>query len=141
MTWRRCRRSDAAATISPVIVGELISDSGPLLRVYGERRGAAYGIIELVFAHGTLRLGCDPDTDEIVVAAAPASAAATDDLSEDKAFVSLLGKIAEHGWVLTNHHGYRDGFQLRLLDEDDRSEQTRQFEVAAAALTVRTVTR
>jgi hypothetical protein len=40
---------------------------------------------------------------------------------------------------LTNHRGYCDGFQIRLLHLDDRLETTRQFEVAASALHVRSV--
>ena len=48
-------------------------------------------------------------------------------------------RLVEHAWWLTNQRGYRDAFQIRLLDPNDRSDVTRQFEVAASALHLRSV--
>jgi hypothetical protein len=118
---------------------DLISDSGALSRVCGDQSPAGnYRILELVFERGTLTLSCDADSDELLLTASHGDAS-TDDLSADPALAPLIGKVIESAWWLTNQNGYRDGFQVRLLDLSDRSEATRQFEVAAAALHIRTV--
>jgi len=48
--------------------------------------------------------------------------------------------VVEYVWVMINHRGYRDALQIRLLHLDSREEQTRQFEVAASAMTIHRVT-
>jgi hypothetical protein len=117
---------------------DLFADSGALVRVCAERsRAGHYGIVEFVFGRATLALSCDPDTDEVLLTTR--EAASTDDLDVDPVLTQLAGKVIESAWWLTNTRGYRDGFQIRFLDLDDRSESTCQFEAAAAALHLRTV--
>lgn len=64
---------------------------------------------------------------------------ALDDVSDDEPFRPLVGEQIADLWWMTSHRGYRDGFQMRLLDLADRSEVTRQFEVAVSAMDVRVV--
>ena len=118
-------------------VQELMADTGALLDIRGAREsGGTYSMIDVVFEHGVLRLSPDGDTDEIVAAVVSGDEAEGEDLAVDVALSGLVGNVVEHAWYLTNHRGYRDGFQLRLIDLADRSEVTRQFEVAASAIYV-----
>jgi hypothetical protein len=82
------------------------------------------------------KAGCP---DEIIVRPHERETRALDDLSDDELFAPLIGKHIEYVWWMTNHRGYQDGLQIRLLALDVRSEVTRQFEVAASAISVRTV--
>jgi hypothetical protein len=99
-----------------------------------------YAVIELRFARGTLRLSCDDDTDEIIATAVEDSGSALVDVAADPPFVDLIGKTIEYAWTMTNHRGYEDAFQLRLLDLAARTEATRQFEVAASAISAVSLT-
>jgi len=118
-------------------VEKLASDSGILLHVAGKREGAGYTLLDFVFEHGSLRLVCDPDTDEIIVAVRPEdSDGELDDLDDDIALASLRGKEIELAWSMTNHRGYDDAFQIRCLNLETRQEGCCQFEVAAATITV-----
>ena len=116
-------------------VRELATDSGALVGVHGKRSGAGFAILALVFEHGTLRLDCNADTDEVVAS----SDAARDDLSEvlnDDTFTSLQGKVIEQTWTMANDRGFADGFQLRCIDLNNRVEVCVQFEAAAGTLMV-----
>ncbi len=44
--------------------------------------------------------------------------------------------VIDYVWTMENHRGYHDAIQIRLLARDSREEQTRQFEVAASAMTI-----
>jgi hypothetical protein len=118
-------------------VKRLSDDSGVLTRVLGLRHGTRYESLRLVFERGRLAIACDANTDEIILTADPASV--DEDLAnvaDDPVLASLLGKVVELAWTLTNHRGYADGFQVRCLDLETRDESCCQFEVAAAAITV-----
>jgi Family of unknown function (DUF6334) len=118
-------------------VSDLATESGPLLRVMGIAAAAGrYRSLEFEFALGVLSLHCDDVTDEIIVKVGRDDAAAlpvADSWAND-----VLGKCIEYAWELRNHRGYNDGFQLRLMD-DEREEESRQFEVAGSVLEVRLV--
>lgn len=116
-------------------------DSGPLVRVCGDVTppGGQYWVLAFVFETGTLTLSCNEDTDEIIVEPHERDLSALDDISDDELFQPLVGKHIADLWWMTNHRGYQDGFQMRLLDLADRSEVTRQFEVIASAMDVRVV--
>jgi hypothetical protein len=51
----------------------LAADSGSFRRAVGKRQDEGYTLLHLAFAHGSLRLACDADTDEITVSAEPAT--------------------------------------------------------------------
>ncbi len=115
-------------------IANLIGDSGALVSVSGlvvaERRFAK---IALEFAAATLILRCEDDTDEIVVQVAdtvPDCPAINHPL-----LVGLIEMTIADAWTMTNQRGYDDAFQVRFVAED-RSEETRQFEVAASAMDV-----
>ena len=116
---------------------DLASDSGPLSRITGSVCAKdRLRSLDLEFAAGMLCLRCDDDTDEIVVEVARRE---SDRPSvAHPALADLAGMSIESTWVMTNHRGYVDAFQLRLRDESGR-EETRQFEVAASAMDVRRV--
>jgi len=118
-------------------VRELAADSGVLRRVAGSRvPNGRYDVLELTFDHGTLHLSCDDDTDEIVL---DVTAPATGDVVEivdDNTLADLAGKVVELAWIMMNHRGFEDAFQLRCLDLVTRSESCVQFEVAASAMSV-----
>jgi hypothetical protein len=118
-------------------VSRLSIDSGVLHRILGRKQLAGYDLLELTFDHGSLRLACDADTDEIVVTVREKD---SDDelpeIVEDAALESLRGKVIETTWSLSNHLSFSDAFQLRCLDLDTRQAACCQFEVAAAAITV-----
>ena len=78
----------------------------------------------------------DDYTDEIVVAVSDESAGMPG--ISHPALGTLDGLRVEYAWCLTNHCGYVDAFQLRLVDGRGR-EETRQLEVAASAMDVRRV--
>jgi hypothetical protein len=120
-------------------VQQLAADSGLLKRVAGRQTPAGYEVLDLVFERGTLRLTCDGDTDEIVVDVVE-EAADFIGMRDDEAFAAIIGSIIEQAWTLVNDRGYTDAFQLRLLDQLTRSENSCQFEVAASAITVARVT-
>lgn len=118
----------------PRDVESLIGDSGRLVSVAGLLvADSRLAKIALEFANGTLILGCDDTKDEILLqvgGCVPGYAEIGHDL-----LVGLIGMTATYAWTLTNHRGYRDAFQVRLM-ASDRSEETRQFEVAASAIDV-----
>jgi Family of unknown function (DUF6334) len=116
-------------------VRQLAADSGVLRHVTGRPFEAGYEVVELEFEHGALRLTCNGDTDEIVVAAYE-HAVGFDEIVNDDSLADLLGKVIEQAWVMVNERGYTDAFQLRCIDLATRSETCRQFEVAASAITV-----
>ena len=116
-------------------------DAGPLVRVCGDITppGGQYRVLAFVFENRTLTLSCNEDTDEIIVEPMARDLSPRDDVGDDELFQPLVGKHIDHLWWMTNHRGYRDGFQMRLLDLADGSDATRQFEVAASAMYVRVV--
>ena len=116
-------------------------DAGPLVQIRGDPTppGDQYRALAFIFEHGALMLECNEDTDEIIVEPHERDLSTLQDVSDDEPFEPLVGKYIEHLWWMTNHRGYQDGFQMRLLDLGDRSESTLQFEVAASALYVRAV--
>lgn len=125
---------------------DFYESAGPLVHVRGDLTpaGDQYWVLEFVFENGMLRLSCNDDTDEIVVQPHDPNAPALDasalvDVSNEPVFAPLLGKHIEYLWWMTNHRGYHDAFQMRLLDHANRSDTTRQFEVAASAMYVRAV--
>jgi hypothetical protein len=119
-------------------VSDLATESGPLLRVIGVQVPAGrYMSLEFEFASGVLSLRCDDNNDEIVVEVGRNDPAARP--VADPWVQNLLGKWIEYAWELRNHRGYNDGFQLRLMN-DEREEESRQFEVAGSVIDVRLVT-
>jgi hypothetical protein len=116
-------------------VRQLAADSGVLRHVASRRLEAGYEVIELGFDHGTLRLTCNGDTDEIVVVASD-RLDRSDEVVNDESLADLLDKVIEQAWIMVNDRGYADAFQLRCIDLATRSESCRQFEVAASAITV-----
>lgn len=118
-------------------VAALAAESGPLRGVSGILDpGGLYRSLEFDFASGILALGCDDDTDELIVEIHDGDPVAP--LVSESWAQSLLGKWIEHAWELRNHRGYCDAFQLRLMDNQRRCE-IRQFEVAASTIEVRRV--
>lgn len=113
-------------------VWALCEDSGPLKRVTGVAEDLLpWESLRFEFAHGVLSLSCDIDTDEIIIEIGQSHPGASD---VDEAWAErLLGKRIVYAWVLQNHRGYNDGFQLRLQD-GERKEYSVQFEVMASAL-------
>lgn len=115
---------------------------GALVAVFGTRPagGGGYVALELRFAQGSLRLTCDDDTDEVIVEMWESGPSpARDDLGADGVFAPLVGKELEYVWWLTNHRGYEDGLQMRLVNRADGTEVAVQFEVAGSVLWPRTV--
>ena len=117
-------------------VQRLAADSGELIAITGLMLPAdRFVALAFRFAAGTLLLHCDNDTDEILVDV-------IDDDSHYEAVVdefltSLTGSTIEYAWVLTNHRGYEDAFQIRLAGADN--DVTVQFEVGASAMDMRRV--
>jgi Family of unknown function (DUF6334) len=93
-----------------------------------------------LFTGRALRLSCGVQTDEILVEPHQSATPGLDDVSADELMAEGVGKVIESAWWMSNHRGYHDAFQMRLLDLDDRSEATRQFEAAASILWVESVT-
>ena len=120
---------------------EFSEDAGPLVRVCADLTptGGQYWVLAFIFENAKLLLSCNEDADEIIVEPHERVVSGLHDVSDDELFQPLLGKHIDHLWWMTNHRGYRDGFQMRLLDLADRSEVTRQFEVAASAMYVRVI--
>jgi hypothetical protein len=121
-------------------VRKLAADSGVLRRIAGNRTSAGYASLDLTFDQGTLRLTCDADTDEILVCVSdgrPASDFAEIDDADDLS--SLVGGVIDQAWTMSNDRGYVDAFQIRCLDPVSRRESCCQFEVGAAAITVKRV--
>jgi len=114
-------------------VRQLAADSGALITVHGRRAGAGFAAIVLVFEHGTLRLECNPDTDEVIASGGVAGNDAAQVL-DDETLRALRGKVVELAWTMTNNRGFEDGFQLRCIDLDSRAEACVQFEAAAGVL-------
>lgn len=120
-------------------VERLIAECGPLTAVSGLNDGTGrYVGLAFHFAEGTLHLRCENDTDEIVAEVKAAGSLAYPAV-KNESLAALVGLDVEYAWEMTNHRGYADGFQLRFTDEEKR-EQTRQFEVAASAMSVLVVT-
>ena len=113
-------------------VTKLASDSGVLARVHGRRADVGYQELALAFERGTLRLTCDADS-------AGTSVSELRDVDE-QALASLLGKVIEQAWEMTNDRGFDDGFQLRCIDLDTRAEACVQVEAAAGVLRISQVT-
>lgn len=115
-------------------VWALCEDSGPLQRVTGVAEDVPPGEWESLrfeFERGVLSLSCDIDTDEVIFETGQRHPGASD---VDEAWAErLLGKHIVYAWVLQNHRGYNDGFQLRLQDNEHK-EYSVQFEVAASTL-------
>ena len=105
---------------------QLAADSGVLRQVAGRRFESGYEVLDLAFDHGTLRLACNQDTDEITIAV----------LAQPSEF-DLVSD--EQAWTMVNDRGYQDAFQLRCIHLETRSEICRQFGVAASAITVASV--
>ncbi len=120
-------------------VRDLAFDSGVLRRISGRPAPGGYETLELMFDRGTLRLTCDGDTDEIVVEVARQDATDLEEIRDNDVLVSLLDKAIELAWIMVNHRGYTDSFQIRCLDLATRSESCCQFEVAASVIGVRSV--
>jgi hypothetical protein len=120
-------------------VRQLAANSGVLRHVACRRFEAGYEVIELGFEHGTIRLTCNGDTDEIVVVALERQDR-SDEIVNDDSLTDLLGSVIEQAWTMVNDRGYADGFQLRCIDLATRQEGCRQFEVAGSAITVARVT-
>lgn len=118
-------------------VQRLALDSGELEAIRGvEAPVDRFVILAFRFAAGTLLLRCDDDTDEIladVVDNEPEYPAVSNEL-----LASLIGSTIEYAWVLTNHHGYNDAFQLRVAGPASH-RVTIQLEVGASAMDVRRV--
>src|SRR3954452_7728799 len=120
---------------------DLASDSGPLLAIHGRReRAGRYYALALVLANGVMTVRCDGDTDEVLVTLDPDVPDGMPPVEHEDDLNGLEGTVVEYVWIMTNHRGYRDALQIRLLNLDSREEQTRQFEVAASAMTVHRVT-
>jgi hypothetical protein len=116
----------------------LTNDSGEPLDVRGEPAvGESYRSLDFVFERGVLSLACDDDTDEILVTAEHAPSTSTD--VSGPPLNAPLGKVIEYAWVMTNHRGYRDAFQVRFVDLDTKATDTRQFEVAASTIVISSV--
>src|ERR1022692_2586507 len=100
-------------------VVQLVSDSGQLLSITGlpssEGRFAA---LQFDFASGLLQLSCHDDSDEIIVESGKPSADHAD--VTEATLADLVGMRIEYAWLLTNHRGYVDAFQLRLIDDQRR---------------------
>jgi hypothetical protein len=137
VAWERMRQ---AVDLEPW-ARNFSEEAGPLVRICGDVTppGDQYWGLAFIFENRTLTLSCNEDTDEIVVEPHERDLSALHDVSDDQLFQPLVGKHIEHLWWMTNHRGYGDGFQMRLLDFADRSEATRQFEVGASAMYVRVV--
>lgn len=120
---------------------DLASDSGPLLGVHGHReRAGRYYALALVFSNGVMTARCDVETDEVLLTVGPDVPNGMPPVEQDDDLSGLEGMVVEYVWMMINHRGYSDGLQIRLLNLDSREEQTRQFEVAASAMTVHRVT-
>jgi hypothetical protein len=118
-------------------IQQLAEDSGPLLVVTGlPVAGNRFRALFFEFENGTVQVGCDDDTDEVVVALCEGPKGQP--VGPVGALTGLEGLVIEYAWDLRNHRGYLDAFQLRLRDSLGRDE-TRQFEVAASAIDVRRV--
>jgi hypothetical protein len=121
-------------------LSDLVEEAGSLVEVRGERLpGDSYAVLDFMFVGRGLRLRCNADTDEVVIDPAADRDVTLADLTADAVFAGLRGKVIVYAWCLSNHRGYRDAFQMRLLNLEDRSEETRQFEVAASAMRVLSV--
>jgi hypothetical protein len=118
-------------------VRHLALDSGDLVAINGlEAPADRFVTLAFQFAKGTLFLRCDDDTDEILVEVVedePGYAPVANEL-----LASLIGSTIEYAWVLTNHRGYEDSFQLRLASPRGH-HVTVQLEVGASAMDVRRV--
>jgi len=79
---------------------------------------------------------CNADTDEIVVATGEVGF--DQPAITNRVLTDLIGMTAEYAWLMTNHRGYVDAFQLRFTDGHGY-DQTRQFEVGASAIDIRCV--
>jgi hypothetical protein len=120
-------------------VQRLVSDSGELTAVLGRSVGSdRFAALALVFDAGTLHYRCNDDTDEIIVEVLKRDSVDYPSIGGG-ALAGLVGLTVEYAWEMTNHRGFADAFQLRLIDTE-RREETRQFEVLASAMTVYRVT-
>lgn len=114
-----------------------IDCAGPLGRVRGTVCGhGRYAELVFAFADRELWLSCNDDTDEIEVEVRESVTTSLADLSDKGPFRELLGMALEGAWMMENHRGYNDAFQVRFLNTVTREEATRQFEVAASSISV-----
>src|SRR4051794_36374017 len=126
-------------TMNPA-VQRLASDSGELRAVRGHSvDNGRFAALAFVFPDAILRLSCNHDTDEMIVEIGDPNDI-TYPTVEHESLAGLVGLTVEYAWQMTNHRGYTDAFQLRFRAAN-REEQTRQFEVAASAIDVLSVTR
>jgi hypothetical protein len=116
-------------------VADLVAESGALVSITGAEAssGDRFSALAFQFAAGTLHLGCDADTDEIIVEVSDRHPGYPS--IDHESLLGLVGMSLEYAWELTNHRGYTDAFQLRLVDARGR-EESRQFEGMAAAIDV-----
>ena len=75
-------------------VRQLAADSGVLRHVAGRRFESGYELIELAFEHGTLRLTCNGDTDEIVVASSERTDQFDEIVNDDSASSKLQLRLS-----------------------------------------------
>jgi Family of unknown function (DUF6334) len=121
-------------------VRALLERAGPLVRV--DLDGAelhAITAVDLCFAEGTLQLRPSDDLDEILVTVGDSQPTRSEMFGPANQLAlsrlqALVGMHCEYVWCLTNHRGYVDGAQIRMLDLDSRREATWQFEVMASTL-------
>jgi hypothetical protein len=126
-----------ADTELPAGLKKFVSEAGALQALRGVQSSPGrFTSLQLRFELGTLNLRCNADTDEIVVATGEFDI--DQPTIEEEVLADLIGMIVEYAWLLTNHRGYVDAFQLRFTDGQGHAE-TRQFEVAAAAIDIRRV--
>src|ERR1700730_3558604 len=97
-------------------VVQLVLDSGQLQSITGlPSSQGRFAALQFEFASGLLQLSCNDDTDEIIVESGEPIADYPD--VTEATLVDLVGMRIEDTWLLTNHRGYVDGFQLRLIDD------------------------
>jgi hypothetical protein len=118
-------------------VMKLASESGELKAITGLTLSEdRFTVLQFAFTSGVLSLGCDDDTDEIIVKVLDVGSGYP--RVTHAVLADLIGMCIEYAWTLTNHRGYLDVFQLRLMDRQ-RREETRQFEVAASTMRIHRV--
>jgi hypothetical protein len=87
------------------------------------------------FESGTLRLGCDPDSDEIMFDWIGRAEMQRNSGAAVDALGCIVGLKPQMAWKLTNDAGFVDAFQIRFFG-DERSSVVVQFEVAASTILI-----